>query len=98
MRRSIDTLSVMVVDVLKADPLSGQAFVFLSRGRNRMKVLLWDRNGFVLVYKRLERGVFPSPGEMAREGLSMAQLGAWLEGVDLSRAPRLAAVAATRVA
>ena len=75
MRKSIDSLSVLVVDLLKADPLSGHAFVFVSRGRDRVKLLLWDRTGFWPMYKRLEKGRFPEPAPLAGQGLSLAELG-----------------------
>ena len=96
MRKSIDSLSVLVVEVLRADPLSGHVFVFVSRQRNRVKLLVWDRHGFWLLYKRLERGRFPDPQSLS-QGLSMAELMAWLEGIDLSSARRLPTVSVTRV-
>ena len=98
MRKQIDGLAQMVATVFAADALNGQVFVFLGKRRNKVKLLWWDRNGFVLLYKRLERGHFPRPEELARDGLSLAELMAYLEGIDLSRARRLPAVAASRVA
>lgn len=50
------------------------------------------------MYKRLERGHFPRPEALAARGLSMAELAAWLEGIDVARVKRLAPVTATRVA
>ncbi len=97
MRKSIDALSQLVQPVFGADVFSGQVFVFLSRQRNKVKLLWWDRHGFFLLYKRLERGRFPQPAQLAQEGLSMGELIAFLDGIDLSRARRLAPVAATRV-
>ena len=61
-------------------------------------MLWWHRNGFLLLYKRLERGCFPRPESLAEHGLSMAELMAVLEGIDLSRARRVPAVFATHVA
>jgi transposase len=49
--------------VIGEDPLCGHVFVFLNRRGDRVKLLLWDRNGWLLVYKRLERGVFRRPRE-----------------------------------
>ena len=63
-----------------------------------MKLLWRDQRGFLLLYKRLERGRFPRPEARARDGLWMAELMAFLEGIDLSRARRLPEVAASRVA
>lgn len=98
MRKQIDGLAQMVESVFAADAFSGQVFVFLSKQRNKVKLLWWDRHGFFLLYKRLERGRFPRPEELARVGLSMGELMAFLEGIDLSRAQRLPAVQASRVA
>jgi transposase len=98
MRKQIDGLAQMVESVFSVDVFSGQVFVFLGKRRNKVKLLWWDRHGFFLLYKRLERGVFPRPEELARDGLSMAELMAFLEGIDLSRARRLPAVNALRVA
>lgn len=58
MRSSFDSLSGMIKSSFGQNPLSGNLFVFLSRRRNRMKVLLWELDGFALYYKRLERGTF----------------------------------------
>jgi transposase len=61
MRKAIDGLSVMVADQLAQDPLSGAYFVFINRSRTIVKVLYWDRNGFCLWQKRLERDRFRWP-------------------------------------
>lgn len=98
MRKQIDGLAQMVESVFAADAFGGQVFVFLGKRRNKVKLLWWDRHGFFLLYKRLERGCFPQPEELARDGLSMGELMAFLEGIDLSRARRLSAVNASRVA
>ena len=98
MRKSIDGLSAMVKPVFAANPLNGHWFVFLSRSRTKVKILYWDRNGFALWYKRLERGRYPSAEFIARSGLSMGELNAYLEGIDLQHTRRLASVDATCVA
>ncbi len=97
MRKSIDGLSQLIKPVFGADAFGGQVFVFLGKRRNKVKLLWWDRHGFFLLYKRLERGRFPKSDELARDGLSTLELMAFLEGIDLSRARRLPAVAASRV-
>jgi transposase len=97
MRRQIDGLAQMVEPLFSADPFGGQVFVFMGKRRNKVKLLWWDRHGFFLLYKRLERGRFPAPHELARDGLSMAELMAFLEGIDLSRARRLPTVHVSRV-
>lgn len=58
MRKSIDGLSILVSSHLDKNPCDGAVYVFLNRLRNKVKLLYWDRNGFVLFYKRLEKGRF----------------------------------------
>ena len=97
MRKQIDGLADLVVSTFGANPLGGQVFVFLGKRRNKVKLLWWDRHGFWLVYKRLERGLFPRPDALARDGLSLVELLAFLDGIDLSQAQHLPRVMATRV-
>jgi transposase len=61
MRRSFDGLSGMVQSILEQSPTCGHLFVFRNRRRDRLKVLWWDRDGFAIFYKRLEKGVFHFP-------------------------------------
>ncbi|PSV68410.1 IS66 family insertion sequence element accessory protein TnpB [Photobacterium angustum] len=58
MRMSIDGLSLIVADVLKMYPLSSVWFIFCNRGKDKIKILFWDTNGFWLYYRRLEKGRF----------------------------------------
>jgi transposase len=60
-RKSFDGLPGEVQRLIEQDPFSGHLFVFFSRRRTMVKVLYWDRNGFCLVAKRLERGTFRLP-------------------------------------
>lgn len=60
-RRQIDGLALEVQEVLALDPLSSHVFVFRNRGGDKIKLLYWHGNGFCLLYKRLEKGVFPWP-------------------------------------
>ena len=93
MRRSIDSLSVLVKEVLKKDPLSGHLFVFCNKRGDKIKILYWDRNGFCLWYKRLERGVFRLPKVQAKVFMLMPnELNLLLEGIDLTDKKRLSAV------
>ena len=98
MRKNIDGLACLVRPLLGMDAFSGQVFVFMGKRRNKVKLLVWDRHGFWLLYKRLEGGRFPPPAALAARGLSIAELTAWLEGIDVTRVRRLRAIAATRVA
>jgi transposase len=85
MRKSIDTLSILVQSRLELDPLSGNVFAFCNRRRTTIKVLYWDRNGFCLFCKRLEKHRFhwPETKEQLRE-ISPRELAFLLEGLDLS--------------
>jgi transposase len=90
MRKGFDGLSLLVREVIAEDPLSGHRFVFRNRRRDRVKVLYWDRDGFALWYKRLEKGTFRFPeAEGGRVEVTPAEMAAVLEGIDLSRARRL---------
>lgn len=97
MRKSIDGLSQLVEPLLSGNAFSGSVFVFMSRRREKVKLLWWDRHGFWVAYKRLERGRFPRAEELASRGLSLAELTAFLDGIDLTRTRRLASVSATRI-
>ncbi len=89
MRWSFDSLAALVREVIHQDPLSGHLFVFFNRPRNRVKVLLWDRTGYGLWYKRLEVGVFVLPrSDGKRVELTAADLSLILEGIDLSMSRR----------
>ena len=61
MRKSFDGLSGIVVNELGQDPLQSQVFIFLNRSRTLIKLLQWQSGGYVLYYKRLEKGHFPRP-------------------------------------
>jgi transposase len=92
LRRGFDGLSALTRSVIGENPMSGHLFVFLNRRRNRIKVLAWDRTGYVLLYKRLERGTFripvePKVGERHVE-VDSGELTLMLEGLDLRNARR----------
>jgi transposase len=91
MRRGFDGLAEMVRQHLRDDPLSGHIFVFRNRRGDRVKLLYWDDDGFVIVYKRLEEGTFrfPAPVEgQAGVKLRAAELAMLLDGVDWQNAKR----------
>lgn len=85
LRRSIDGLSALVRDRLGLEPLSGHLFLFRNRRGDRLKVLVWDRSGFWVLYKRLERGTFAWPVEETSTPLEMRgeDLMLLLSGVDV---------------
>jgi transposase len=94
MRKSFDGLSGLITNAKLGAPTSGDAFVFVNRRRDRMKILLWDRTGFWLLYKRLEKGTFqipPNPSQHASTELSYDVLMMLIEGIDITgikRRPR----------
>jgi transposase len=94
MRKSFDTLAQEVRGALGEDPLSGSVFVFSNRSRTRIKVLWFDRGGFWLLARRLERGTFAWPKPAAdtpkRIELRASELAALLDGIDLSGSRRRA--------
>jgi transposase len=84
LRRGVDSLAVLVQGRLGGNPLSGHLFVFCNRRRNTIKILFWDRNGFWLLSKRLERDRFRWPRTVAEVSeVGIRELGWLLEGLDL---------------
>jgi transposase len=87
MRWSFDRLAAMTKEVIGQDPLSGHLFVFRNRRGDRIKILFWDRSGYCLWYKRLEKGVFKFPDSNAKSiEVEAATLALILEGIDLAGA------------
>ncbi len=100
LRKSIDGLSVLVAQVLGQDPFDAQLFVFVNRRRDKLMALRWDQNGFVLYYKRLERGRFPWPAlELGPAVLviEVRQLQWLLSGLAIEQRQALPAVKATAI-
>jgi transposase len=92
MRNGIDGLRALVEGTLRHDPYAGHLFVFVGKGKDKVKILFWDRSGFVLYMKRLEKGRFQLPIIDARRKhveMEPAQLAMLLDGIDLN-AKRLA--------
>ena len=77
MRCGFDRLAERVRAVIGEDPLSGHLFIFRSRRGDRLKILHWDRDGFVLWYKRLEEGVFKLPRPRVRSRLWSCGPASW---------------------
>jgi transposase len=90
MRRSFDGLVALTRSALLQDPLSGHLFAFVNRRRTMMKAVYWDRNGYCLVAKRLEKGTFVLPVAPAGSAIEVeaVELTLLLEGIDLSNARR----------
>ncbi|HYV34630.1 MAG TPA: IS66 family insertion sequence element accessory protein TnpB [Gemmataceae bacterium] len=89
LRKGFDTLAELVRHQLQRDPLSGQLFVFRNRRSDRLKLLYWDEDGFVIVYKRLEAGTFRfPPADAAGVEIRAADLQMLLDGVDLDSVKR----------
>lgn len=90
MRKGFDSLTALVRRQ-DLDVFSGDLFVFLSRRRDRVKILAWDSGGFLLWYKRLERTRFPRPvgdGDGGTAEIDAGQLALLLEGIDYSKLKR----------
>lgn len=87
MRKQIDGLVILAKEVIQQDPTSGALFGFINARRNKLKLLLWERNGFVIWYKRLERDKFHWPRRIdeAVVTLSGEQLNWLLDGYDVWR-------------
>jgi transposase len=92
LRNGFDGLAAATRRIIREDPLSGHLFVYTNRRANRLKILLWEPSGYLLIYKRLERGRFhlpraPRPGARHLE-MESAELALMMEGIDLRGARR----------
>ena len=91
MRKGFDSLASLVESSLALDPFSGHLFVFRSRRGDRIKILYWDRDGYAMWYKRLERGNVRFPAAPQATGhveIKAADLMMILDGVDLGSVRR----------
>jgi transposase len=89
MHLSFDRLAALAREVIQQDPLSGHLFAFRNRAGDKLKILSWDRSGFCLWYKRLERGVFHLPRTTAAHlEIDAADLLLLLDGIELAHARR----------
>lgn len=89
-RKQHDGLVAIVRSELEADPLDGSLFVFFNRRRDRIKLLLWDANGFWLFYKRLERGTFEHLRDVGavRLQITRGELSMLLDGIDVKESKK----------
>jgi transposase len=95
-RKAHDGLCAIIRDEFKDDPFGGDVFAFFNRSRDRIKLVVWDRNGFWLLYKRLEKGTFPFAvsGE-GRMEIEQGQLAMILEGIEWKHARKSSRFAST---
>lgn len=91
-RKGVDSLASIVRSVFEHDPLTGHLYVFFSKRRDRVRVIYWDRNGFAMWTKRLEKGRFHAPVYAERKlrvaAMDASDLALILEGIDLAGARR----------
>jgi transposase len=90
MRKGFDTLCGLVRAEMKLNPMSGDMYIFFNRAKTHVKILLWDRDGFALYFKRLERGTFELPAQNAHPStaISAQTLALILQGIVLSSVRR----------
>ena len=89
MRNSFDGLVALVKRLLGEDPLSGTLYVFTNRRRTHIKAVYWDRTGYCLLAKRLERGQFTIPSSEERVELSEQAFSLLLDGITLGGRARM---------
>lgn len=87
LRRSFDGLTAAAREQIGRDPQRGALFLFFNKAHDRVKLLWWDRTGYCILYKRLQRGCFRLPEALEPDARSVtieaAELAKILEGVDL---------------
>jgi len=90
LRRSMDGLAIIVREQLSLDPLAGHLYLFRNRRGDRLKVLWFDRSGYVVLYKRLEQGTFAWPTETDVGVVEMhaTDLSLLVSGIDLAQTRR----------
>jgi transposase len=90
MRKGFDTLSGLVRAQMHLNPMSGDMYIFFNRNRTHIKILLWDRDGYALYFKRLERGTFelPTPNNDGPVCINAQTLALILQGIVLSSVKR----------
>jgi len=97
-RKAHDGLCAIIRDQFGDDPFSGDVFAFFNRAKDRIKLVVWDRNGFWLCYKRLEKGTFPfAVSGAGRVEIEQGQLAMILEGIEWKQAKKSARFASTLV-
>lgn len=91
-RKGPDSLMALVRDELRHDPLSGHLFIFFSKRCDRVRIVYWDRNGYAMWTKRLEKGrfrpTFSSDRRLSSVAIEAAELALVVEGIELAGARR----------
>jgi transposase len=83
MRKQINGLSLIVSEELQQDPFEGNLYMFCNKQKRILKIIYWDKNGFCLWLKRLEKDKFPWPSNQAQATeISREQFGFLLTGID----------------
>jgi transposase len=86
MRKGFDGLGGIVRNTMGKEPTSGEVFVFLNRGRNLIKLLHWEHGGFVIYYKRLEKGTFVLPAiSSGPQSIRWPELVMMVEGIQVEK-------------
>ena len=85
MRKQIDGLAALVQIEMELDPFTKSLFVFTNKRRDKLKILAWDKNGFLVWYKRLEKQRFPKLRSDKNRVLSIKDLNLYLDGYDIDR-------------
>lgn len=91
MRKGFDGLSGLVMNEMRKQPTDGSVYIFINRRRDRMKLLMWQSSGFILYYKRLERGTFELPENNVSEGklkINLETLLLMVRGIRLKKIVR----------
>lgn len=91
MRKSFDGLCGIITSKMNQDAMSGDLFIFINKKRNRLKMLRWEAGGFVLFYKRLEKGTFEYPDKkanQARWAIDYSELMMILTGISMKHAKK----------
>lgn len=89
MRKGFNGLSGLVREHISHELLSGDVFIFLNKRRDRVKLLVWDRNGFIVWYKVLEKGTFELPAaENDTLEMSWTDIQLFLEGIEIKSVKR----------
>ena len=95
-RKQLDGLIVEIASTLKRDPASGQWFVFRNKQSNKIKIIVWEKNGFWMLYKRVEKGRFRFPAKADHDiHLTSTQLSWLLSGISIHQNPSITSLEPT---